>query len=128
MLNQVQLIGFTGAEAEVRTTQGGKKVAILRIATSRYTKKGNEKKDYTTWHTVEIWNQATVNWLASKPLPKGAKVFVQGEIRHDQYTDKDGVERYFSKVVIAAPGHEMKSRSEERRVGKECRSRWSPYH
>ena len=22
----------------------------------------------------------------------------------------------------------VKSRSEERRVGKECRSRWSPYH
>ena len=22
----------------------------------------------------------------------------------------------------------MKNRSEERRVGKECRSRWSPYH
>ena len=22
----------------------------------------------------------------------------------------------------------MRSRSEERRVGKECRSRWSPYH
>ena len=59
--------------------------------------------------TAEIWNQATVNWLASKPLPKGAKVFVQGEIRHDQYTDKDGVDRYFSKVVIAAPGHELKS-------------------
>ena len=23
---------------------------------------------------------------------------------------------------------EFKNRSEERRVGKECRSRWSPYH
>ena len=23
---------------------------------------------------------------------------------------------------------EVKARSEERRVGKECRSRWSPYH
>ena len=23
---------------------------------------------------------------------------------------------------------DMQSRSEERRVGKECRSRWSPYH
>ena len=23
---------------------------------------------------------------------------------------------------------EIRSRSEERRVGKECRSRWSPYH
>src|SRR5574344_2847263 len=26
------------------------------------------------------------------------------------------------------PSHLKKSRSEERRVGKECRSRWSPYH
>ena len=26
------------------------------------------------------------------------------------------------------PGPELKERSEERRVGKECRSRWSPYH
>jgi len=24
--------------------------------------------------------------------------------------------------------HHLKERSEERRVGKECRSRWSPYH
>ena len=30
-------------------------------------------------------------------------------------------------VVIAATGHRH-NRSEERRVGKECRSRWSPYH
>ena len=36
-------------------------------------------------------------------------------------------------AVITHPEHgllvlEVKSRSEERRVGKECRSRWSPYH
>ena len=29
-------------------------------------------------------------------------------------------------LVLAA--EEKDSRSEERRVGKECRSRWSPYH
>src|SRR2546429_8237077 len=28
----------------------------------------------------------------------------------------------------ASLGREMDDRSEERRVGKECRSRWSPYH
>ena len=27
-----------------------------------------------------------------------------------------------------APAEEPQARSEERRVGKECRSRWSPYH
>ena len=32
-------------------------------------------------------------------------------------------------ALYACPMHaEVKSRSEERRVGKECRSRWSPYH
>jgi single-strand DNA-binding protein len=109
MLNKVQLIGFTAAEPEIRTTTGGKKVAALRVATSRYTKKGGERKDYTTWHQVEIWNQGTVTWLAGKVLPKGSKVFVEGEIRHDRYTDPAGVERFFSKVVVATPQHELKS-------------------
>ena len=31
-------------------------------------------------------------------------------------------------VIIIAFGNDMLTRSEERRVGKECRSRWSPYH
>ena len=36
----------------------------------------------------------------------------------------------FSRLVAAIGGREnaFTSRSEERRVGKECRSRWSPYH
>src|SRR2546430_8126035 len=32
------------------------------------------------------------------------------------------------KYVEANPSKEQKKRSEEHRVGKECRSRWSPYH
>ena len=31
-------------------------------------------------------------------------------------------------VNVQAADNKDKSRSEERRVGKECRSRWSPYH
>src|SRR2546422_439433 len=30
--------------------------------------------------------------------------------------------------LVRARGRRSKVRSEERRVGKECRSRWSPYH
>ena len=30
--------------------------------------------------------------------------------------------------VTAELGEKARDRSEERRVGKECRSRWSPYH
>ena len=31
-------------------------------------------------------------------------------------------------LTIKLSTHEISNRSEERRVGKECRSRWSPYH
>src|SRR5258706_2366488 len=31
-------------------------------------------------------------------------------------------------VMPRLDGRELANRSEERRVGKECRSRWSPYH
>lgn len=109
MLNKVQLIGFTGADAEIRATGGGKAVAVLRVATSRYTKKSGERQDFTTWHTIEIWSPGTVKWLSSRPLPKGSKVYVEGEIRNERYTDKDNQDHYVSKVVVAGPGHELKS-------------------
>ena len=32
------------------------------------------------------------------------------------------------KIIFEAEKHILDDRSEERRVGKECRSRWSPYH
>ena len=34
----------------------------------------------------------------------------------------------YDTVLICASEYNKKMRSEERRVGKECRSRWSPYH
>ena len=39
--------------------------------------------------------------------------------------------RYLGQEVLVytvSQGGSLSSRSEERRVGKECRSRWSPYH
>ena len=43
---------------------------------------------------------------------------------------KDGVQEYYEKLCKKFPEITFNtgSRSEERRVGKECRSRWSPYH
>src|SRR5260221_4826295 len=38
-----------------------------------------------------------------------------------------GTQRINETIIIAVQVH-SDSRSEERRVGKECRSRWSPYH
>src|SRR2546426_1733995 len=46
-----------------------------------------------------------------------------------RYCERALVESYVvSPVAVAPDGSRKAKRSEERRVGKECRSRWSPYH
>ena len=64
-----------------------------------------------------------------------AYTFVRpGEVRHAEWSEIDANKK---EMRIAAEKMKMRrphivplsdDRSEERRVGKECRSRWSPYH
>ena len=51
---------------------------------------------------------------------------INEEYSHDEL---GGAQSYPDVVVKATSAEEISEiRSEERRVGKECRSRWSPYH
>ena len=49
--------------------------------------------------------------------------YFEGEVT---LSEKDEIEKW----IISSEANKKlaKQRSEERRVGKECRSRWSPYH
>ena len=58
-----------------------------------------------------------------KHFKKGEYIFRQGDPGDVMYAIVEG------EVEIAVDGSQRNIvRSEERRVGKECRSRWSPYH
>ena len=55
------------------------------------------------------------------------------EVDREVATQRDGVDHVsFDDLALVAERDRERSmpvvRSEERRVGKECRSRWSPYH
>src|SRR5256885_4865165 len=46
-----------------------------------------------------------------------------------EYEEAGGaLDRVFKILGVLGRSHPFNTRSEERRVGKECRSRWSPYH
>ena len=55
-------------------------------------------------------------------------VEILAEAPHRLIDFLDPAESYSAAQFRADAVGEMESRSEERRVGKECRSRWSPYH
>ena len=51
-----------------------------------------------------------------------------GYIKRSRERDERGCLRGTVYTIYEQPHAEPTPRSEERRVGKECRSRWSPYH
>ena len=56
MKNRIQLIGHVGQDPEIRSFEGGKKVANLNIATQDvYYKEQGEKVEQTEWHRVVAW-------------------------------------------------------------------------
>ena len=59
---------------------------------------------------------------SSKQLPTGPA----GDKKAALETALAQIEKQFGKGAVMKLGTNV--RSEERRVGKECRSRWSPYH
>jgi len=62
-------------------------------------------------------------WHVEKLLPPGGRIFY-----HTYLLPLLRIERAAEEIYIALRTKSGDERSEERRVGKECRSRWSPYH
>lgn len=99
-LNKVQLIGNLGRDPETRSTQGGKKVVTLSIATGESWKDGSGNRvERTEWHRVVIWNEGLGD-LAEKYLVKGAKVYIEGKLTTRKWQDQDGHERTSTEIHL----------------------------
>ena len=103
--NKVILVGNLGRDPEIRSTQDGREIANLAIATSESWKDRNtgERKEKTEWHRVVIFNEGLVN-VVKNYLKKGAKVYIEGQLQTRKWTDKDGQEKYSTEVVLQGYG------------------------
>jgi single-strand DNA-binding protein len=100
-VNKVILIGNLGADPEIRRTQDGRPIANLRIATSESWRDKNtgERREKTEWHRVVIFNEGLCK-IAEQYLKKGSKVYIEGALQTRKWTDKDGIEKYSTEVVL----------------------------
>ena len=107
-VNKVILIGNLGRDPEIRSTQDGREIANLAIATSESWKDRNtgERKEKTEWHRVAIFNEGLVN-IAKNYLKKGSKVYIEGQLQTRKWTDKDGQEKYSTEVVLQGFGSSL---------------------
>jgi len=98
-INKVILVGNLGADPETRYTANGGAITSIRIATSESwkDKQTGEQQERTEWHRVKFFGRLAE--IAGEYLKKGRQVYVEGSLRTDKYTDKDGVERYSTDII-----------------------------
>lgn len=95
--NKITIVGNLGRDPELRYTPQGSAVCNFSIATNEKRRdKSGEMQDLTTWFRVTLWNKQAEN--ASKYLTKGSPVYVEGRLRIEEWTDRDGKNRFTLEV------------------------------
>jgi single-strand DNA-binding protein len=98
-INKVILVGNLGADPETRYTTSGSAITSIRIATSEQwkDKQTGETQERTEWHRVKFFGRLAE--IAGEYLKKGRQVYVEGSLRTDKYTDKEGIERWSTDII-----------------------------
>lgn len=97
--NNVRLIGNLGMNPDVKEFKGGKKIAKFSLATNEtYKDENGEKVTETQWHNIVAWGKQAE--IVEKFLKKGNEVAIDGKLSSHSYTDKDGVKKYVTEIVV----------------------------
>jgi single-strand DNA-binding protein len=105
-VNRVILIGNLGKDPEIRYTQSGEPIANFSLATNEaWTDKSGQKQERTEWHRVEVFGKTAQ--VVRDYCSKGKQVYLEGSIRYDEWTDKDGNKKYMTKIRVSGPGSRL---------------------
>src|SRR3954468_16793943 len=91
--NKITLVGNLGRDPELRYTPQGTPVCSFSLATNerRKDRTTGENNDITTWFRVTLFGRQAET--ASQYLQKGRPVYIEGRLRVEEWTDRDGKPR-----------------------------------
>jgi len=90
--NKIIIVGNLGRDPELRYTPQGTPVCSFTVATNDKRKdKTGEQQDITTWFRVTVWGRQAET--ASQYLTKGRPVYIEGRLRLEEWSDRDGKQR-----------------------------------
>jgi len=109
--NKITIVGYLGRDPELRYTPQGTALCKMSIATTERRKNvTGEMEEHTTWFRVTAWGRQAE--LANEYLAKGRQVYVEGRLRLEEYTDREGQKRFSAEVSasdIQFLGHRAES-------------------
>lgn len=98
--NKIIVVGNLGKDPNLRYTPQGNAVCDFSLATNEKRKdKSGNLQDVTTWFRITLFGKQAEN--ASRYLVKGAPVYIEGRLKLEEWTDKDGKIRHTLEVVAS---------------------------
>lgn len=98
--NSVKLSGYAGSDPVIVYFSEDKKMARMSLGVHEYFKNGTgELVEQTLWFSLVFWNAKVA--LVEQFVRKGAAVCVEGKLGAQHYTDKQGVKRYTTEIVVS---------------------------
>lgn len=96
-INKVILIGNVGKDPEIKSFEGGNKVANFSLATSeKFKDKNGQKQEKSEWHNIAIWGKLAD--VVERYVKKGDKIYLEGKLTTRSW-EKDGEKKYMTEVV-----------------------------
>lgn len=97
--NKVQLMGRLGADPEMKVYDETKKLANIRLAVNdSYKNAKGEWIDETQWFSLVAWSKLAI--YSEKYLVKGTEVAIEGRLINKAFTDKNGVKRVSTEIIL----------------------------
>jgi single-strand DNA-binding protein len=95
--NKITIVGYLGRDPELRYTPQGTAVCKLSVATTERRKNvAGQPEEHTTWFRVTVWGRQAE--LANEYLSRGRQVYIEGRLRLEEYTDREGKPRISPEV------------------------------
>jgi len=98
-VNKVILVGTCGKDPETRYMPSGGAITSVSVATNESwkDKQTGQKQERTEWHNITFFGRLAE--IAGEYLKKGSQVYIEGSLRTEKWQDKQGQDRYTTKVI-----------------------------
>ena len=92
-MNNATILGRLGRDPETTFSKDGKAICKFSVGVTR-----KFNKEVTDWFNCASFGKTAE--LIQQYFKKGNQIALQGEIQFGDYTDKDGVKRYTTTLVV----------------------------
>lgn len=100
-VNKVIILGNVCKDPQIRTMNNNSEVATFTLATSERwkAKDTGEKKEKSEFHRVVCYSKGLVG-IIKQYVFKGSKLYIEGKLQTRKWTDKQGIEKYSTEIVL----------------------------